>query len=155
MQPADRLVTRNFVLGTYATQEAIDADDGSSYFHAHHNFFAYGARGLKSYLGGHDNRHENNVYAWVGECFSEVWTGNSTDSFVNNTCISSGDRDGFGSDCPKAVGHSMVIHGNAIYTRTGELSDVKICDKTNHVAGRWPVATEMVKMAKRALGSFS
>ena len=40
-QRVGTVVTRNFVLGTYATQEAIDADDGSSYFHAHHNFFAY------------------------------------------------------------------------------------------------------------------
>ena len=38
---------------------------GSQYFDVHHNLFLYGTGGLKSDYGGHDNRHHENVYAWL------------------------------------------------------------------------------------------
>ena len=78
-----REITRNFVVSTYSSQEAIDTDDGSSYYHTHENFFVYAANGLKSDFGGHDNRHYGNVYAYVGDC----WGGGNSDWFVNNTCV--------------------------------------------------------------------
>ena len=49
---------------TVQSQEAIDNDDGSSFYHTHHNYFVYGDAGLKSDFGGHDNYHQSNIYAY-------------------------------------------------------------------------------------------
>ena len=67
--PADRQIHHNFVIANYNSEGAIDTDDGSAYYRTHHNFFAYGANGLKSDFGGHDNHHVRNIYAYVGGCF--------------------------------------------------------------------------------------
>lgn len=66
MIPAWRGVHNNFFIDNYAPQEDVDNDDGSSYYHTHDNFFIYGGRGIKADFGGHDNRHQSNVYAYVG-----------------------------------------------------------------------------------------
>ena len=52
-------------MGVDLAQEAIDNDDGSSFYHTHHNYFVYGDAGLKSDFGGHDNYHDNNIYAYA------------------------------------------------------------------------------------------
>lgn len=69
------------MLANYNSQEAIDNDDGSSFYKTHHNFFVYGEAGLKSDFGGHDNHHENNIYAYAGSAFGN---GNNL-RFINNT----------------------------------------------------------------------
>ena len=43
-------------------QENVDNDDGSCFYYTHDNFFVYGSRGMKNDFGGHDNRHESNVF---------------------------------------------------------------------------------------------
>jgi hypothetical protein len=35
------------MLSNYNSQEAIDNDDGSSFYHTHHNYFVYGDGGSK------------------------------------------------------------------------------------------------------------
>ena len=125
---------------------AIDNDDGSSFYHTHDNFFVYAARGLKSDFGGHDNRHERNVYAFVGGC----WENGNADHFVNNTCIANSPAGGFGSDCTK--GPLMVVSGNTIYNEDGTLNGTKLCDTTNHIAGKWPAADDIVKLGRAVLG---
>eukprot|EP00965_Chrysotila_dentata_P212611 6187138-Pleurochrysis_carterae.AAC.7 len=67
--PAYREIAHNFIIANYASQEAIDTDDGSAYYYTHDNFFAYAANGLKSDFGGHHNHHQHNVYAWVTNCW--------------------------------------------------------------------------------------
>jgi hypothetical protein len=147
--PAFREISHNFVLATYASQEAIDTDDGSSYYHTHDNFFVYAANGLKSDFGGHHNEHSSNVYVWVNDC----WGSGNNDQFVNNTCIANSDSGGFKSDCKK--GPLMTVSGNSIYNREGSLGDTKLCDTSNHVAGKWPSAKEVTEMGKRVLGMTS
>ena len=65
----------NFFLGTYASQEAIDTDDGSAYYRTYENFFVYAANGLKSDFNGHSNEHYRNVYGFVDSCWgpSRPW----------------------------------------------------------------------------------
>jgi len=144
--PAYREISRNFILSTYASQEAIDTDDGSSYYHTHDNLFAYAANGLKSDFGGHHNEHVHNVYAWVNNC----WGSGNSDRFINNTCIANSDRGGFSSDCTK--GPLMTVSGNAIYNQEGSPGSVRFCDRSNRVAGVWPSAAGVVQMGKRVLG---
>ena len=38
-------------------------------YRTYSNFFAYGANGLKSDFGGHDNHHTRNIYAYTANCF--------------------------------------------------------------------------------------
>lgn len=143
--PAWRNVTRNFILATYASQEAIDTDDGSSYYHTHDNFFIYAANGLKSDFGGQYNEHHRNVYVFVDNC----WGSGNSDQFVNNTCIANSQMGGFASDCKK--GPLMTVSGNTIYNGAGTLNGTKICDVTNRVLGKWPTPDQIVKMGRDVL----
>jgi len=142
--PQFRELTRNFIIATYSSQEAIDTDDGSAYYNTHHNFFVYAADGLKSDFGGHDNFHNDNVYAYTNNC----WGNGNMNEFINNTCIANSGSGGFESDCHKAP--YMVISGNKIYNSEGKLSK-KICDASNKVEGAWPDANTVVAMAKKVL----
>jgi len=51
--PTFRQIRSNFIFDVYSSQEAIDTDDGSSYYHTHKNFMVYAADGLKSDFGGY------------------------------------------------------------------------------------------------------
>ena len=149
--PAYRTITRNFIISTYSSQEAIDTDDGSSYYNTHDNFFVYAANGLKSDFGGQHNRHFRNVYAWTTDC----WGGGNSDWFVNNTCVANSDTAGFRSDCDKAHGGDawplMEVSGNTIYNKAGTWT-AKVCDQTNVLAGKWPDAAAVVEMGRKVLG---
>ena len=113
--PKFRNIHHNFMLANYNSQEAIDNDDGSSFYHTHHNFFVYGDGGLKSDFGGHDNVHESNIYAFAGSCF-----GKGTNlRFVNNSCVLRGDH-GYDSDCSLPAG--MEVSGNSVYSPGGKMS---------------------------------
>ena len=113
--PSFRNIHHNFMLSNYNSQEAIDNDDGSSFYHTHHNYFVYGDAGLKSDFGGHDNHHDNNVYAYVGSCFG---AGNNL-RFQNNSCVLRGDH-GYSSDCRLPAG--MEVSGNSVFTPGGKLA---------------------------------
>ena len=67
MTPAYREIHHNFFIDNYSPQENVDNDDGSSYYNTHHNFFVYGGNGMKNDFGGHDNIHQDNLYAYVGQ----------------------------------------------------------------------------------------
>jgi hypothetical protein len=53
------------MIANYQAQEAVDNDDGSGYYHTHHNVLVYGDYGQKADMADHDNWHHNNVYACV------------------------------------------------------------------------------------------
>ena len=99
---------------------------------------------MKSDFGGHDNYHNDNVYAYTNNC----WGNGNMNEFINNTCIANSGSGGFASDCSKAP--YMVISGNKIYNSEGKLSS-KICDASNKVEGAWPDANTVVAMAKKVL----
>ena len=56
-----REIHHNLMVADYASQEAVDNDDGSAYYHTHHNFFVYADHTLKSDFGGHDNVHSRSI----------------------------------------------------------------------------------------------
>lgn len=151
--PTFREIRHNFVFDVYSSQEAIDTDDGSSYYHTHDNFFVYAAAGLKSDFGGQWNWHYNNIYAYVGSCFNQ---GNNL-AFFNNTCVTFGN--GYGSDCQ----HEMPqIHDNHIYNENGAMT---VCGKhslvdwvkSGHDAGttigKWPTDQSLVDAGMRVVTS--
>jgi len=143
--PHFRQIRKNFILSVYSSQEAIDTDDGSAYYNTTQNFMAYGSAGLKSDFGGHDNYHQFNIYPWVSDC----WGDGNMDRFIGNTCIANSDDGGFATDC-RGLAPYMNVSGNTIYTATGNLSS-KLCDPSNVVAGAWPDADTVAKMARDLL----
>ena len=46
MIPAWREISFNFFIDNYSPQEAVDNDDGSSYYRTHHNFLVYGGQAI-------------------------------------------------------------------------------------------------------------
>merc|ERR1712076_312276 len=55
MRMAWREIHHNFLLDNYSPQEGVDNDDGSAYYHTHHNFMVYGHQGMKNDFGGHED----------------------------------------------------------------------------------------------------
>jgi len=123
------------MMSVYSSQEAIDTDDGSSYYKAYSNFFIYAANGLKSDFNGHDTQAYGNVYAFVSNCWGPsggMWllTG-MRNVFRDNHCIANSDAGGFDSDCVKPT--NLTVTGNTVYNRKGSLDGTKLCDPTNVV----------------------
>eukprot|EP00937_MAST-01D_sp_MAST-1D-sp2_P006054 g6054.t1 len=54
--PAPTSIERNFVIANYGGSQAVDNDDGSSFYDIHDNFF-FNAEGLKQDYGGHDSSY--------------------------------------------------------------------------------------------------
>lgn len=156
--PADRQIHHNFIIGTYNSQ-AIDGDDGSSYFNVYDNFFAYADNGMKSDFGVHDFYLHGNVLAYPAKCYY-FWPCCDdhayNDKFVNNTCIF---RESYGSDCDRD--YSFEVHGNRVFSKTGKL-DVCGMDwsawvnsgKTKDVdtlLNAWPSDDELISWAYELL----
>jgi Right handed beta helix region len=58
--PLMRTIARNFIFANYGASEGVDNDDGSSWYHIHHNVF-YDSEGFKMDYGGHDSVYEDNL----------------------------------------------------------------------------------------------
>lgn len=124
MTMAWRQLHHNFFIDNYSPQEGVDNDDGSQYYHTHDNFLVYGVQGQKADFGGHDNRHQDNIYAYVGRALStkthaspleghENWfTGNTV--FMTGTDVGSPQCEGTGAN---------IMHDNKYYTPNGTLTE--------------------------------
>eukprot|EP00039_Didymoeca_costata_P030353 m.29160 g.29160 ORF g.29160 m.29160 type:complete len:811 (+) comp8070_c0_seq1:36-2468(+) len=155
--PADTNITNNFVISNYNSHEAIDNDDASEYFNTNSNFFVYGANGLKSDFEGHDNRHHNNLYAFVnGNCFGiGSFKPGHEDGFYNNTCIAHGYG---GFDCSSE--QLPEIHDNRLYFPNPNIS---VCgkpfaewqkegnDKGTTISSTVPETDDLLSLAKDLL----
>eukprot|EP01060_Flectonema_neradi_P004382 TRINITY_DN12821_c0_g1_i1.p1 TRINITY_DN12821_c0_g1~~TRINITY_DN12821_c0_g1_i1.p1 ORF type:complete len:937 (+),score=210.86 TRINITY_DN12821_c0_g1_i1:61-2871(+) len=125
-----RTIRKNFIIGVYNSQEAIDNDDGSCHYLTHDNYFAFAEYGLKSDFGGQWNHHYNNVYAYVGGCYG---TGNN-DAFYNNLCQTRGDG-GYKSTCFEGCPPSFTIRQNRVHNPSGT---VKFCaGDVNSTVSTW------------------
>lgn len=88
LETATRTITGNFFVDNYNMQEAVDNDDGSGYYHTTGNFLVYGKNGMKNDFGGHDNHHDNNLYAYVDKSLGVTQTlPGHGDSFTDNTVL--------------------------------------------------------------------
>jgi hypothetical protein len=71
--PIPRVIQNNFIFANYGASQGVDNDDGSSWYHIHHNVF-YSAEGFKMDYGGHDSVFEDNLvmsYPYDGsQCFN-------------------------------------------------------------------------------------
>jgi len=71
--PLPRTIHHNLIFANYGASQGVDNDDGSSWFHIHHNVF-YQADGFKMDYGGHDSIYEYNMAMSLsyrgGPCFN-------------------------------------------------------------------------------------
>jgi len=92
--PADNNFHHSFVVSNYAADGGcLDNDDGSAWYHIHHNFCVYG--GHKSDFDGHSKRSDNNLHVYssvygarcvgIGAQFLPV--AGFQEVYLNNTCI--------------------------------------------------------------------
>ena len=58
--PLMRRIAHNFIFANYGASEGVDNDDGSSWYHIHHNVL-YDSEGFKMDYGGHDSVYEDNL----------------------------------------------------------------------------------------------
>eukprot|EP00040_Diaphanoeca_grandis_P035793 m.225897 g.225897 ORF g.225897 m.225897 type:complete len:841 (-) comp33472_c0_seq5:209-2731(-) len=122
--PQYNTIHQNFLIANYNSQEGVDNDDGSGFYHTSYNFIVYGNYGQKVDMAGHDNFHFNNVYAYLKLCFVDLGGGETNkanrNGFHNNTCIQGpGVSTYAGINC--ADNTSMPLFANnQIYNPTGE-----------------------------------
>mmetsp|Transcript_28297 Transcript_28297/g.59468 ORF Transcript_28297/g.59468 Transcript_28297/m.59468 type:complete len:816 (+) Transcript_28297:1-2448(+) len=121
MTMAWREIHHNFFIDNYSPQEDVDNDDGSCYYHTHHNFLVYGGQGMKNDFGGHDNHHFNNIYAYVGQglgvCSQQP---GHEDYFYGNKAVITGDKLG-GFACTGDA--KTIVHDNQYFTPTGAIQE--------------------------------
>ena len=115
-------IQSNFMIANYHSLIAIDNDDGSNYYKTSGNFFAYSDMGMKNHVGGHDNHHYNNIYAYVGIGFhiNPTYNGHE-DYFYNNTVVMNVPGD-YGTPVCNGTGKT-VVHDNHIYNPTGKVTE--------------------------------
>ncbi len=69
--PLPRTIRGNYIIANYNAAQGVDNDDGSSWFHIHHNLF-YQAEGFKMDYGGHDSIYEYNMAMSLCKFFCPV-----------------------------------------------------------------------------------
>ena len=137
---ADEIAYNFLVAGGGANSGAADHDDGSAFYHDHHNFMVYG--GHKSNFDGHSKRSDSNLLAFplvyeplcarffVGlppAAPGGLWA----EGFANNTCVLASASDLYmdlGNPC--AAGEAdlalrVALGGNTIYAPAGSRAGVK------------------------------
>eukprot|EP00041_Stephanoeca_diplocostata_P031470 m.980369 g.980369 ORF g.980369 m.980369 type:complete len:903 (-) comp23965_c1_seq3:323-3031(-) len=120
-----RDIHHNFFIDNYSPQEDVDNDDGSAFYHTHHNFLVYGGRGMKNDFGGHDNHHYNNIYGYVGSGLGVCsQLDGHEDQFYNNKLVMTGTN--VGSFTCTGTGKT-VVYNNSYYTPDGT---AKECGKS-------------------------
>jgi hypothetical protein len=172
---AEREIHHNFFIDNYSPQEDIDNDDGSYNYHTHHNFFVYGSHALKSDFGGHDNHHDNNIYAYLGDTalFLDTMLPGHEDRFFQNKVIFA--RPGgqpsdnlVGLPCglrnyqdgSQVITDQTLLFGNRFYTMDGMLyicgqrpEDVRE-ESSSSTVSRIPADEEILNDARALLGQI-
>eukprot|EP00300_Choanocystis_sp_HF-7_P006295 c14609_g1_i3.p1 GENE.c14609_g1_i3~~c14609_g1_i3.p1 ORF type:complete len:201 (-),score=36.61 c14609_g1_i3:46-648(-) len=156
----------NFFIGNYYAQEPVDNDDGSAYYHTHHNVFVYGDNGMKNDFDGHDNHHHDNLYAFIGRGFGicAALPGHA-DRFFDNTVIQLSNNAYADFDCSckgydLATGTCPHRMNNWIFTPDGTMQD--ICGKplpdwqkegvdVNTKVSKWPETNTIIAWAREIL----
>ena len=129
--------TRNFLIGNYDSDLAVDNDDGSCYYAASNNFFPYSHWGLSSDFGGHNNRHYGNIYAYLSLICFRLDLGfigqkkGYIDAFYNNTCILNVNTiSNYGDfNCSAGMDTWPILGNNTIYIlNQTNVKNVGLCD---------------------------
>jgi hypothetical protein len=113
--PIRRTIARNLIFASNGASQGVDNDDGSSWFHIHHNVF-YDADGFKMDYGGHDSVFEDNLVVRYPVKRTQ-----------SRPCVDLG-----GSFLP---GHGHVVRRNTCLVPTNDVPIIQLesCSDTNAV----------------------
>ena len=158
-----RLIHHNFLIDNYSPQECVDNDDGSRYFKTYANFMVYGSTGMKNDFGGHDNRHSNNIYAYVGSALrisigSDQLKGHE-DHFVENKVVMTGQDVGSFNCSQDYYDGAPVMHSNQYYTPNGTINECemslaewqKLGHDTHSTVSKLPSDEDIIQWARDLL----
>ena len=171
--PQFNTLEQNLMIANYNSQEAVDNDDGSGFFHTLSNVLVYGRYGQKADMAGHDNYHVGNLYAYVFPlCYcdlggGEVNNASHRDFHQNNTCIQGQDGAEYASirceympDNRTEDTTQPYLSGNTVYNPSGKTG---VCgmvlaawqalgnDPGTTVHGPIPAADAIIQMAAKTL----
>lgn len=157
-------VRRNFLLANYHSQDAVDNDDGSSWWETYDNLLVYSENGLKSDFKSHDNHHYRNIYAFPGTAYRVTQANTDSehlDWFHSNRVLLARDNsvEGKGMGCPGSLGFPLVWN-STFYTPSGNLTDcneplehwVKLGYYNTTSVEAYPSTDEIMGWARTALG---
>ena len=122
----------NMIVANYQSQEAVDNDDGSGFYHTRNNFLVYGNIGQKCDMAGHDMHHTNNVYAYLGgACYVDLGGGEASvpheNWHTNNTCVLGINTAAYAAPNCRDNASWPVLANNTIYSPTGNTT---VCGET-------------------------
>eukprot|EP01065_Artemidia_motanka_P026800 TRINITY_DN32038_c0_g1_i1.p1 TRINITY_DN32038_c0_g1~~TRINITY_DN32038_c0_g1_i1.p1 ORF type:complete len:933 (+),score=311.52 TRINITY_DN32038_c0_g1_i1:85-2799(+) len=116
-----REIHHNFFIDNYSPQENVDNDDGSCYYKTHDNFLVYGNQGMKNDFGGHDNHHQDNIYAYTGKAMGTCsQIKGHADMFTGNKVVMTGSDVG-GVQCGGEA--PTVMNNNQYFTSNGDVNE--------------------------------
>ena len=146
--PQFNTIEQNLMIANYQSQEAIDNDDGSGFYHTRRNVIIYGRYGQKADMAGHDNYHVDNLYAYVYPvCYVDLGGGevaniSHRDHHQNNTCIQGMDSSTYaGIDCKGDSASRPIFSNNTIYNPSGVTSVCGMPLKQWQALGNDPLTT--------------
>lgn len=118
LDPLQTLIAENFIFANYGAAQAVDNDDGSSFYTIEHNVF-YDADGFKMDYGGHGSTFHNNMVVTkmgASQCFDlGGFLPGLGDAYYNNTCVMPGSC-GIGSlGFVPCDARQMAMHDNEYY----------------------------------------
>ena len=138
--------------GDHSAEEAIDNDDGSSYYKTHDNVFAYNHGGMKNDFDGHDNVHHNNLFCYISGPAVDITTKmepGHEDWFYNNTVVGTGLKYDL---IARNTSVPPLVYDNQIYTQNGEATAAGMPLYNGTTVSKWPNDTVLIGWAKGRLG---
>ena len=122
-------ISYNWILANYKSSMAIDNDDGSAYYHTHHNVLisasagaAYGGNSLKADFGGHDNFHNDNLDLFWTRGYGVVGAlDGHADSYMRNMLYLASDGP-YGDGTCSGAGKT-IVGNNTVWSPTGKITE--------------------------------
>ena len=125
--PLRRRISYNLIIANYGASQAVDNDDGSSWYHIFHNVM-YWSNGFKMDYGGHDSIFEDNIvigYPRKSMCvgFGSFYKGHGH-VVRRNICFASNTNEPIVQleTCYDNHDNHAILHDNQYFTPNGNAS---------------------------------
>jgi hypothetical protein len=133
LDPLPTVITANFIFANNGAAQAVDNDDGSSFYSIENNVF-YQADGFKMDYGGHGSTFHDNMVVTKsggGQCFDLAqFLPGLGDSYFNNTCVVQGTGAGSSLGFVPCDTTEVVMHDNLYYLSAYKNASIQ-CSGTN------------------------
>jgi hypothetical protein len=122
--PLRRSIGYNLIIANYGASQAVDNDDGSSWYHIFHNVM-YWSNGFKMDYGGHDSIFEDNIvigYPRKSMCvgFGSFYEGHGH-VVRRNICLAANSNEPI-IQLETCENNHAILHENTYYTPNGNAS---------------------------------